>query len=227
MHRMKIIVLILFVFLSVTGFFFKSDDEKKADHYNKGKVFIEEGDLKSAELELRNAIQIDPEYADAYLLLGETLLKLGNAQEAFQAYGKVEQLDPENIDVRLRLASFLLLAKQTDMAKERLDAVLAIAPENTDALMMMAAVQEQEKNLDEAASLYEKVMGVDAGIINAYVGLARVRAQPGQRTGSGTNTQDMPLISIPNNTSAPLSLVSFYIATKRPEKAEEDTSKNY
>ena len=94
MYRIKLVFLMLLVFLSVSGCLAKSDEEKKAEYFEKGKTYIEEGDLKSAELELRNAIQVDPEYAEAYLLLGETLLTLGNAQDAYQAYGKVEQLDP-------------------------------------------------------------------------------------------------------------------------------------
>ena len=61
-----------------------SDEEKKASHLEKGKTYFESGEYKSAELEFRNAIQIDPEFVDAYARLGETYLKLGDPRGAFR-----------------------------------------------------------------------------------------------------------------------------------------------
>jgi Tfp pilus assembly protein PilF len=75
-----------------------SDEEKKASHFEKGKSYFEKGEYKSAELEFRNAIQIDPEFVDAYERLGETYLKLGDPRGAFREYSMVAKLDPDNID---------------------------------------------------------------------------------------------------------------------------------
>ena len=61
-----------------------SDEEKKESHFKKGVVYYEKGEYKSAELEFRNAIQIDPEFVDAYEQLGETYLKLGDPRGAFR-----------------------------------------------------------------------------------------------------------------------------------------------
>ena len=55
-----------------------SDEEKKLIHFEKGKAFFEEGDFKSARLELKNAIQIDPQFVSAHPKLAEVNLKLGN-----------------------------------------------------------------------------------------------------------------------------------------------------
>ena len=63
-----------------------SDEEKKQIHFEKGKALFEKGDFKSARLEFKNAIQIDPKFVTAQLKLAETELKLGNAREAYRAY---------------------------------------------------------------------------------------------------------------------------------------------
>ena len=123
MLRLKVISL-LFVLTALTVFACSSDQEKKQSHFEKGNAYYEKGEYKSAKLEYKNAIQIDSKYIQAYQKLGETNLKLGDAQGAFRAFSIVADLDPENIDAQLKLATFLMLAKQYDSAGLKVDLVL-------------------------------------------------------------------------------------------------------
>ena len=50
-------------------------EEKKLKFYNKGKALYEKGDYVKAKLEFKNAIQIDPKYADAYYMMGMIAFK--------------------------------------------------------------------------------------------------------------------------------------------------------
>ena len=102
-----------------------SDEEKKLAHVEKGNAYFEKGEYKSAELEFKNAVQIDPEYVAAHVKLGETYLKLGNSQAAFRTYARVVQLDENNTDAQLKMATFYLLGKQTDKSREVLDKILS------------------------------------------------------------------------------------------------------
>jgi Tfp pilus assembly protein PilF len=122
-----------------------SDEEKKASHLEKGKTYFENGEYKSAELEFRNAIQIDPEFVDAYERLGETYLKLGDPRGAFREYSMVAKLDPENIDASLKLATFYMLGKKTAESREKVEAVLAKEPNNIEALFLMAGSMTWKK----------------------------------------------------------------------------------
>jgi len=97
MFRSKSVFLLILI-ISLTLFSCASDEEKKAAHYEKGLAYFEKGDYKAARLEFKNAIQLDPKYTLAYEKLGETELKLGDAQGAFRAYSIVAELEPENID---------------------------------------------------------------------------------------------------------------------------------
>ena len=52
-------------------------DAKKAKFFAKGKELLEKGDLVKAKLEFKNAIQIDPKYADAYRMIRRRALAAG------------------------------------------------------------------------------------------------------------------------------------------------------
>ena len=105
----------LAVLLALAGC--SSKEDKKQSHLTQGKEYFDKGEFKSAKIELKNAIQIDPKFAQAYMLLAETSLKLGEAQEAFRAYSAVAELDPANTEAQLKLATFLLLAQKYDEAR--------------------------------------------------------------------------------------------------------------
>ena len=61
-------------------------EEKKAKFFNKGKTLYEQGDYVKARLEFKNALQIDPKFADAFYWLGMTELKQRNLKPAFGAF---------------------------------------------------------------------------------------------------------------------------------------------
>ncbi|MGD9223933.1 MAG: tetratricopeptide repeat protein, partial [Desulfobacteraceae bacterium] len=106
----------------ITAVFFlgcASDEEKKLSHFKKGVGYFDTQEYKSAEIELKNAIQIDPNYIDAYAKLGETYLKMGDGRGAYREYSMVAKLDPENTDALLKLATFLMLGKQYDESRAK------------------------------------------------------------------------------------------------------------
>src|SRR5512136_2050601 len=93
-------------------------EAKKMKFYGKGKAFYAKGDYVRARLELRNAIQIDPKFADAYAMLGSVELKQGNLQGAFGAFNKATELNPLNYDAQVQLGRLFLLSGALDKARE-------------------------------------------------------------------------------------------------------------
>ena len=67
--------------------------------------------------------------------MGETSMKLGEAQEAVGAYASIAKLDPDDIDAQLKLATFYLLGRKTEEAREKLELILQKEPENIKALV--------------------------------------------------------------------------------------------
>ena len=46
-------------------------EQRKAKYLEKGKAYLEQQNYDKAKIELKNVLQIDPKYAEAYFLLGE------------------------------------------------------------------------------------------------------------------------------------------------------------
>jgi Tfp pilus assembly protein PilF len=55
----RIFKLVVILVASFAIYACSSDEEKKVSHFERGKAYFEKGEYKSAELEFKNAIQID------------------------------------------------------------------------------------------------------------------------------------------------------------------------
>ena len=191
-----------------------SDEEKKLSHLQKGNTYFEKGEYKSAQLEFKNALQIDAKYADAYEKLAETDLKLGDARGAFRAYSAVAELEPDNTRAQLKLATFLMLAKKFDDARKKVDAVLAAEPENVEALLLQASLLGQENKPDEAEAIFRRVIAIDGNQTRAYLGLAYLLAR--QKKPDEAEALLKKAVKIdPANVKTRLALFNFYISRKK------------
>jgi Tfp pilus assembly protein PilF len=87
-----------------------SKDESKVEHMQKAKALIEKGDLDKARVELKNVMQIDPKYAEAYYQNGLLEEKQENMSRAYGSFMKALELAPDHIDAKTRLARIQLMA---------------------------------------------------------------------------------------------------------------------
>ncbi len=138
-------------------------EEKKAAFLAKGQALLEQKDYIKAALEFKNAIQIDPKYAQAYYLLGKTELSLNNFKPAFLKFNMAAQLDPTHTESRLDMGKMLLASKKYRQAQEKADEVTAIDPDNEIANLLKAAVYVADKKFEPAKDLFEKIenQGID------------------------------------------------------------------
>src|SRR5436190_19085172 len=60
--------------------------------------------FRQALQSFQEALKYDPEYADAYLGLGQAYLDLGNFRESVEAFEKVIKLNPKSADAQARRA---------------------------------------------------------------------------------------------------------------------------
>ena len=95
-----------------------------------------QGKFREAALEFRNAVQKDPQFADAHYRLALTYLKLGDLGQAYRMLFNVVTLDPDNLDAQVRLGQIALLAGRVNEAMERAEITLKEKPEDVDALVL-------------------------------------------------------------------------------------------
>jgi Tfp pilus assembly protein PilF len=58
-----------------------SMEDKKTKYFERGNAFFEKDDYVKARMEFKNAIQIDPRYAEAYYMLGMVEYRKMNGKE--------------------------------------------------------------------------------------------------------------------------------------------------
>jgi tetratricopeptide (TPR) repeat protein len=138
-------------------------EEKKQKFFNKGKSLYEKGDFVKAGLEFRNAVQIDPKFADAYYMLGMVELKKKdpNPKKAYGAFSKAVELNPKLQDAQIQLGNLYMMARQPDKALEKAETVLKMAPGSEDAQLLKAAALLALKNSAEALALLQDMQQRD------------------------------------------------------------------
>ncbi len=132
-------------------------EAKKMKFYGKAKVLFEKGDYVRARLELKNALQIDPKFADAYSMLGMVALKQGNLQGAFGAFNKATELNPLNYDAQVQLGKLFLFSRQLDKAREKASLVLRAQPRHEGGLLLKGSIFLAEGNTEGAVDYLLKM----------------------------------------------------------------------
>jgi hypothetical protein len=85
-----------------------------------------EGDTNLALLDLRYAVQIDPQHLRARRMLMTLLCEQGKWQQAITLGSTTEELDPEDVWTRLKNASVLMSLGRFDEARAKVEAVKAM-----------------------------------------------------------------------------------------------------
>lgn len=197
-----------------------SDEDKKKAYLDEGKAFIQKKDYKNAVIKLKNAIQIDPTFTEAYVQLADTQMNLGATREAFVAYSRVESLAPENLEVKLKLATLFLLGKNNEEASKRVYEVLDKKPDHQTALIMLGGLMEQKPDIIKAEEIYRAVIEKDQKATAAFYGLARVLAK--QQKWEKSEQALLSAAAIDDQDEGPkVALYKFYVARKDKEKAEK------
>ena len=146
------------------------DDPQK--FIEEGKVLFEKGELKSARVQFKSALQHNPQLAEPYYhiaLLDEEEQKWSAMRTNLQ---EVVRLDPNHLDGHVKLG--FLLIQQTEKAKEQLDFALKLDSNNFQAILLDAAIKYHEGDNVGARKQVERVLAVDKGDSQAVRMLVRV-----------------------------------------------------
>jgi len=152
--------------------------EGKRDKFQaQGKELYQKGDYIRAKLQFRNALQIDPKFAEGYLWIGKTEIKLNNFRGAFGALSKAVELQSDQMEAQVLLGQILLMARKPEEAQAKADLVLQKEPENPEALLLSAMVAMDRDQNEKALDLLGKVQRLKPQETKAYLlqAIAQVR----------------------------------------------------
>lgn len=156
-----------------------SREEKKAKFYGKGKALYEQGDHVRAKIELKNALQIDPKFADAYYMLGKVELEDKHIKEAFGYFNEAAGLDADLLEAHVEAGKILLMAKQVDHARSKFSYVLDKQPDHQGARLLEAGVLLAENKPEAARQRLEKLKTEGYTDPQVYLILASIQMNEG------------------------------------------------
>ncbi|MFN0017329.1 MAG: tetratricopeptide repeat protein [Pirellulaceae bacterium] len=114
-------------------------------HFHVALACFHQQKFPSAEVEFRRAIEIKPDYFDAWYNLGLTLLVVGKQDGARDAFTNAVRVNPSRALARIHLAELLLVDGKRQQAREHLEVAIKIEPEHQKARELLARCNESEK----------------------------------------------------------------------------------
>jgi len=152
-------------------------EERKVKYLEKGKAYLEEKNYDKARIELKNVLQIDNKYAEAYYLMG----RLEEGKKAFikaiANYKKALELDPKHINSQIKLATIYVIAGTDDYivkAKKLLDEVKEVDPGNSEAAFVSATILYKSGDVDQAVKKMASVLEDDKHLVGGIVMLSNI-----------------------------------------------------
>lgn len=166
---------ILLVVLLVGLPLFSATADEVATYIEEGRQFLESGELRSAEIQLKNALQQDPANAQARYLLGLVSLQQRRGDAAIKELEYARRLNHPREDWLIPLARAYLLEGAHEALMEAID----VDPGDTDALQsetlaLRGMAQIAMNASTEARDSFMRALTLDAENYDAMLGVSRL-----------------------------------------------------
>ena len=125
-----------------------------AAHNGRGMVLARDERMRAAALEsFREALDLDPEYLDAWYNLGVTLVEMENYRGARQSFEQLLQSDPDYSDVHYRLGVIASNEGDYDVALEEFRDQYRLAPNHRENRLELGRLYFRQEQYADAEDL--------------------------------------------------------------------------
>jgi len=164
-----LIILILAVRTIYRNFDWKNEDSlwiasakysptSPQNHNNLGDLYFRRDELDKAAHEFSIAIQLKPDYGDAFHNLGNTLYKMGRLDEAISNYQKALSANPYLWQSYQSLAKIYLDRNQLELSSESLEKAISINKENPNLYHDLGIIYLKIGQKDLAKESFQKAL---------------------------------------------------------------------
>lgn len=151
------------------------------EHAEKAVQFVQQGDFKSAERELRIAVELSPSDPALLTSLGGILGMEGDLQGANSYLAEAVKLNPQDPVSRRNLAANQWQLGRFKEAHANLDRLIRANPGDKAAIFLLGMVSENEKDYRRSITLLESVPEAAERQPEAWVALASSYYHTGRR----------------------------------------------
>ena len=139
--------------------------------YELAQVYISSGDASKAEYNLNQALNINSNFVEAALLLGELQIKNRNPAPVVAAMKDLTQKQPQVVEAQMLLADAYRLQGDSADALAIYQAVEKQFPQNPQVPLLEASAYKQIKDNAQAGAAYNRVLALDPTNFPALEGL--------------------------------------------------------
>lgn len=133
-------------------------------------------DYAEAEVKFRQAIQYDPNYADARLWYSQLLVITGRAGEALIESKRARDIDPLSPSLNLNQCRTWFMSRQYDTAVQCLSSLLEERPDYVSAKYVLGHVYQEKGRQAEAIELFQNIYLSDPELGSTPLGYALGKA---------------------------------------------------
>lgn len=152
------------------------DPNNKSLYLQRGKLFVKNLDLESAENDFKRILKIDSNYADAYSNLADIYLMRGTATAVKSILETGLTKVPGNDDLKLKLAELQLYLKNYKECILALDDVLKSNKYNAKAYYIKGMAFKEMGDTAKSVSSFQTAVEQDPDYYHAYLQLAALFA---------------------------------------------------
>ncbi|MFM7784034.1 MAG: tetratricopeptide repeat protein [Gammaproteobacteria bacterium] len=160
-----------------------SPEEKSLEYLQSAQKFMAAGDLAKADIELRNAIKLNPQSAEAHFLRAKVFEQQKAPQEMFRELQTTVQIDPNHVEANLLLSMIYVATDRKDEAQQAIDRVRTASPYNFRVNRAQAVLLASESRLEEALEEARKAQTAEPEDLDTQVLLVHPAADEEFRRG--------------------------------------------
>jgi exosortase C (VPDSG-CTERM-specific) len=183
-----------------------------------GTLALRENDLKTASVNLKRALEIDPKSADALEALGALFAAQNDLKGAEANFKSASDLSPVRSTKRMLYARFKLMTGDIAGAKQILEETVRQAADYVPALMGLAEISLAQKNLADCQLQLTKVLSRDPDSFDGLLLDSRLKYARGEIGGAVVTLERMAKI-YPQSSRVQFQLGAAYLAAAEDTKA--------
>jgi tetratricopeptide (TPR) repeat protein len=142
--------------------------------------------MDEAIVQFQIALQIKPDYAEAFYNLGNAYFAQGHVDKAISHLEKAVEISPDYVDAHNNLGHILLAQGQLDKAIAHFKKAVEVNPDHTEAHYNLANALWRRGQIHEAIVQYQKALETEPHFVEAQNNLAWLLAtcvEPSLRNG--------------------------------------------
>jgi len=152
-------------------------------HYDLALTYDMKGVLDKTEYHLKKAIDLKPDYSNAYNYLGVVYFRQGKVDQAIESYHKalanLLYLNPQDAHLNLGIAH--LSRKDYQKAKGHLEEAIRLVPDFVAAYNNLGQVYEGMGQYSKAKDAYRRALEYNPEYVDAHLNLGKLYYRTGER----------------------------------------------